>query len=406
MKIKKSDLTAKILTLVIAIFLWSYVMSEENPIEIREYKNITVSYTNAAVLDRQGFFIIEPEEVKIDVEVTGKRNDFSKNKFNASNIIAQIDLSGYSEGQVKIPITVDLLGQPSGIRVVNHDPKEALFTLDSIISKEIPIDIDYQGELSEEYVQGTATARPQSIMISGPKTWVNEVQKAQAMIDLTGKMENFTVPTLVKILNDKGEEVRGVEKEPRFVDITIPIFRIAELPIELVTINELPENYAITDIKISPKTVVVKVDSSITQLKEIKSVAIDINTMLENEITKIELDLPEGVTLLNEDEEISISYNVNEIITNIIEFTFNDIEIRNLSARLRVENGVPEKYSIKLTGYDSDFKDVDLEGLNIYIDLDNYEKGEHQVVINWEEIDKFSIADVEPPTVKINITED
>lgn len=406
MKIKRSDLTAKILTLVIAIFLWSYVMSEENPDEKREYKNVTVNYTNEAALDRQGLVIMEPQEVKVDVWVTGKRNDFSKNKFNASNIYAQIDLSGYSEGQVKVPVTVGILEQSSGIRVLNYEPKEVLFSFDSIISKEIPVDIEFQGALSEDNVQETAIARPQSIVIRGPKTWINEVQKAQAIVDLTGKEDDFKISTPVKILNDNGEEVRGLEKDPGFVDISVPISRTMELPIELVTINELPDNYAITDIQINPETVVVKGDNSVTELTEIKSIAIDINSMLEKEIMEIELNLPEGVTLLNEAQEISISYTINEIITNTLEFSSEDIEIRNLEEGFDVEYDLQQIYTIQLIGYDSDLEEINLEDLNLYINLENYETGEHQVEINWEEVDKLSIGEVEPPSVKINIIEE
>ncbi|HZH93708.1 MAG TPA: CdaR family protein, partial [Tissierellaceae bacterium] len=166
MKMGKSDVTAKILTLVIAIFLWSYVMSETDPVQTQEYRNVTVSYTNTAALDRQGLVIMDPEEVKIDVRVTGKRSDFSQ--FSSSKIYAQVDLSGYSEGQVKIPVTVGLLDQSSGIRVINHEPKEVLFTFDRIVSREIPVTMDYQGTLPENYVRGDTVSRPQSILVSGP----------------------------------------------------------------------------------------------------------------------------------------------------------------------------------------------------------------------------------------------
>ncbi|MGM0396267.1 MAG: CdaR family protein, partial [Bacillota bacterium] len=337
MKMGKSDITAKILTLVIAIFLWSYVMSETNPEITQEYRNIKVNYTNTAGLNRQGLVIKEPEEVKINVKVSGKRSDMTN--FSASSIYAQIDLSGYNEGQVKIPITVGLLDQTSGIRIVNHEPKEVLFSFDRIISREIPVEISYNGELPEDYIIGDVVIRPQIILISGPRTWINEVDKAQAIVDLTDKTEDFTVSTSIKIIDDTGEEVRGVEKEPGFVDVTVPVFRTIELPVELVTSNELPDNYAIADIKINPETVVVKGDSSVAQLSEIKTVEVDINSILDSESMEVDLNLPEGVTLLNPLQRITITYNIREVVTGTLEFSFEDIEILNLQEGLEIEPG-------------------------------------------------------------------
>ncbi|WP_409227817.1 CdaR family protein [Gudongella sp. SC589] len=405
MKMGKSDVTAKILTLVIAIFLWSYVMSETDPVQTQEYRNVTVSYTNTAALDRHGLVIMEPEEIKIDVRVNGKRSDFSQ--FSSSKIYAQVDLSGYSEGQVKIPVTVGLLDQASGIRVINYEPKEVLFTFDRIISREIPVTIAYQGTLPENYVRGDAVSRPQSILVSGPRTWINEVEMAQGVIDLTNKTENTTISTPIKILNDNGEEVRGLEKEPGFVDVTLPVYRTVELPVELVTVNELPDNYAITDIQISPETVAVKGDNSITQLTELRTVEIDINSMLDNDSITVDLDLPEGVTLLNPDQEITVNYQVREVVTTTLEFSFEDIELRNLQEGL-VADALAQNltYTLELTGYDAEMEEITLEDINLYIDLEGFDQGEHEVEIRWEEIQNLSIGNVEPPIVQINITEE
>ncbi len=405
MKMGKSDITAKILTLVIAIFLWSYVMSETNPEITQEYRNIKVNYTNTAGLNRQGLVIKEPEEVKINVKVSGKRSDMTN--FSASSIYAQIDLSGYNEGQVKIPITVGLLDQTSGIRIVNHEPKEVLFSFDRIISREIPVEISYNGELPEDYIIGDVVIRPQIILISGPRTWINEVDKAQAIVDLTDKTEDFTVSTSIKIIDDTGEEVRGVEKEPGFVDVTVPVFRTIELPVELVTSNELPDNYAIADIKINPETVVVKGDSSVAQLSEIKTVEVDINSILDSESMEVDLNLPEGVTLLNPLQRITITYNIREVVTGTLEFSFEDIEILNLQEGLEIEPGtLQQTFVVQLTGYDLDMQDIGLEDLKISVDLENYEAGEYQVEINMEETENLTIDNIEPPVAQITIIEE
>jgi len=56
----KNDITAKIVVLIIAIFLWSFVMDKENPDWTSEYRNVSVTMTNMSALDRQGLVVMDP----------------------------------------------------------------------------------------------------------------------------------------------------------------------------------------------------------------------------------------------------------------------------------------------------------------------------------------------------------
>ena len=106
-KEKKSEWTLKIFALIIAIVLWSYVMSEVNPMWTEEYRSVKVNVLNQASLERQGLVILEPEnlnDIDIRVSITGRRSDVIK--ISADDIIAQVDLSGYGTGEVKVPVYV------------------------------------------------------------------------------------------------------------------------------------------------------------------------------------------------------------------------------------------------------------------------------------------------------------
>lgn len=97
---KKNDLGAKITVLIIAIFIWSFVMDDVNPEISRTYRNVSVNYSNTSALDRQGLVVMDPESVAVDVKVTGKKSDFGSDKFSASNILARVDLSEIGRAHV------------------------------------------------------------------------------------------------------------------------------------------------------------------------------------------------------------------------------------------------------------------------------------------------------------------
>src|SRR5690606_6643353 len=105
-KEKKNDLTLKIFALVIAIILWSYVMSEVNPPFTSEFRNVNVDFINESALEKQGLVVMEPKSANIRVSVSGRRSEVLQ--VSGSDIIAQVDLNGYSEGNVKVPVYVQV----------------------------------------------------------------------------------------------------------------------------------------------------------------------------------------------------------------------------------------------------------------------------------------------------------
>jgi len=399
---KKSDIAAKISCLVIAIFLWSFVMTDVNPVGTTEYRNVEVVLGNVAALERQGLVVMEPQKFTVNIEVTGTKSD--RGNFLSSNLVAQVDLKGHSEGHVKIPVIATLTGQTSGITISNVEPKEILFTLDKLITKNIPITIDTSGTLPENYVVGNITSKTQSVLLSGPRTWVNEVNKVLAEISLNGRTGPETVSVATVILDDEGNEVRGVSKEPNLVDITIPIYRTVSLPIELQTINELPENYSITEIAITPSTVTVKGDNNITSLKKIDTIPIDINTLLEKSALEVELALPEGIELLNPDEKITIIYNVEETITKEFTFSVSELNILNIDNDLEIaEDDLNSLVKVTLKGFKSLIDTLENEDLRLSIDLNGLTEGRHDVEITLDEIQGMTVEKINPQPLSINL---
>ena len=87
----KNNWTAKIFALIIAIFLWSYVMSGVNPVITKTIKNVNITLTNISALDKQGLVVMDPKTATINVSIEGKKSDMDR--FTSANISAEADLS-------------------------------------------------------------------------------------------------------------------------------------------------------------------------------------------------------------------------------------------------------------------------------------------------------------------------
>lgn len=399
----ENNLTAKIFALIIAIILWSYVMSVENPYMTKNIRNINVNLYNTSSLDRRDIAIMEPEGVKISVEVGGKKSVVDK--ITSSNIVAEIDLSGYDEGQIRVPVNVSLLNNPDGIEIVNWEPKEVLFTLDKIIPKEKMVRVEVEGELGEDYVLGDIVSRPETVLIRGPRSWVNEVADVKATVDISGETKSFNIARPIQITDDQGNEVRGLEKEPSVVELDIPILRKYTLPIELQTEGQLPEGFIISEIKINPSRIAVKGDDRILNLTHINTKTIDINSLLDSSSMEVELDLPDGVQLLNPNEKVTIDYVMEEVTAEEFTFDFDEIDIRNLDGNLSIENGhINTKIQVFIESTESELEDMTKDDLKLYIDLEDLGEGSHEVDINIEGISGIKIEAIIPERIELKLS--
>lgn len=200
---EKNEWTLKIFALLIAIILWTYVMSEVDP-RISENFNVEVRFLNESSLERQGLVVLEPENATVRVRVSGRRSEIIKIK--ESDILAQVDLSGYSEGKVKVPVYVQA---PGSVTIDDYSPREILITFDRIITREMPVTVETTGQVPEGVVLGTPEVKPQYVAIEGPRTWLNSVWKVIATVDVSQSTNDINVTRPIRIVDDEGNEVRA-----------------------------------------------------------------------------------------------------------------------------------------------------------------------------------------------------
>lgn len=395
---EKNELTLKIFALIIAIILWSYVMSEVDP-RRSEYYNVNVNFLNEASLERQGLVVLDPENANVRVQISGRRSEVIKVK--ESDIIAQVDLSGYSEGKVKVPVYVQA---PGSVAIEDYSPKEILITFDRIITREIPVTVETTGEVPAGNVLGTPEVRPQYVAIEGPRTWLNSVWKVIASVDVSEINDDINVTRGIRIVDDEGKEVRGISSNVNVVDISIPVFKVKSVPIELTTENQLPENYEIVDITINPSTIsIIGKKETLQNINQINTLPVDILALMDKKNVPVDLDIPEGVRLANAEEPVMVTLNVEEIITKTLEYTLENIEISNLEPGLTIDEDDMEKiFSITVQGVRSVIEPLEAEDIELILDLGELEEGTHNVQITVKE-EEFTVIQILPETFDITL---
>lgn len=378
-------------------------MSEENPTITKEFRNIEVSLSNYSSLERQGLVIMEPKDPKITIKISGKRNYV--NRILEEDILASVDLSGYSEGSVKVPVYIDV---PSEVRIVDYHPKEILFKFEKLVRKEAVVTVDTDGSLPQGYVLGEPEIKPQSVYIEGPRSWVDSVTDVVATVDLTNRTEDIKVTVPIKLIDEKGDDVRGVEKEQNLVDVFIPVYKVKKVPIELQTENQLPDNYEVMDISINPSEIEIKgKKEDLKNINSIKTMPIDINYLIGKRNVVVELDLPENISLVDPKKQVTITLNIEESRTKTFNYTLEDVDIINLSSGLTIDEGdLSKSFEVTIRGSSTKVDLLNKEDLSIELDLQGLEAGSHQAKLSVKDGEDFMVINIQPEDLNITLKEE
>lgn len=396
----KSDLTLKIFALLIAILLWAYVMNEVNPEIIREYKNIDLEFSNVESLDKAGLKLMSPQESKVSVKVAGKKNDMDRfDRFSGRRIKAIVDLSGYTEGQIKVPVKVSLENEMSNIEIVDYEPKEVMITFDKFVTAEKKITVRTVGELPPSYVLGDIKIRPETVLLKGPRSYIKEVSDIVAYINLDSMKKSARANAQIRILNDQGNDLIGIEKEPNNVDADISILRSKEVKIETILNGALPEDY---NLIVNPNKIFIKGDDRVLDLGYVNTEAIDLEQLMAKKSLKVELKLPAGMEKLDSKEVITVSLNSRQPIEKLMTIKGSSIEVLNLNKDLTLVSGLNQDINIVIKGDNLD--KLTSEDFKLSIDLKDLEEGSHEIKISVKAPQGVEIVSSSPDMLKVKLS--
>lgn len=399
--IKTKNNMLKIFSLIFAIFLWSYVRSEVDPERTVTFRAIPVRYENVAEIKANNLSLLTPEDATVNVTVKGRQSNIAKLK--KDNVTASINLSGYYAGEYSLPIKIQI--DANNVVVDSKEPESIKVKIDENISKKLPVNIKVVGKLDESYVLGNIK-QEDYVMVKGPKSYVDSIDKLLAKVDISGKTESTVISADIVPYDKDGNIIEDIVTKPEKLDIELPILKTETVPVKLNYIGNVPENVDVNQFSVEPSTVAIKGNSAqMNKIKEINTVPISVNELLKGQ-RSIELQLPEGISLVDKDVKFVASASPIVLNKQTIEIPIRDIKTKNVEKHTEIEYlGKEDKIKINLIPKDPLSKEV-LSKEDVYASIDvlDLSEGEHSVKLDISVPETFKITSVTPEKVLIKVT--
>ena len=191
---QKHKILSFLLALLVSIGLWVYAVTVVNPNDKTTVRGVRVRLVGTADLESNGLMVTGGEEQYIDVEISGSRSDLKE--LNSSSLEAIADVSSISSaGDFDVSWTLD---PPSNI--ASGDIKLVSSTANKISVKvserkvrpEVPVVVEYVGDLADGYVRNDAVLTTDTLSVSGPAEEVNQIASAVVTVDLQGRTDTIS----------------------------------------------------------------------------------------------------------------------------------------------------------------------------------------------------------------------
>lgn len=391
LKALSKNLGFKILAVVFAFTLWLTVYNMEDPVKSKTL-TINVSITNKDVVEDMGkYFEVLDGTNRVTFTVTAARSVLDK--LDELDFVATANMEQMaveSDGETgSVPIEVVCTANVGNNSVtLRSGGKEMKVLLEDLMSKQFVVTPKAVGKVAEGYALGDVTVTaPNVLTVAGPKSIVQHVTSAVAMVDVDGISDSWATyrvtPTLYNADGDEIDTTR-LTLSSTTVNVAAEILNTKEVTLSVQPVGTPAEGYILTGFSSNPVKIQLKGDKRI--LNGLNTITIPSNLVSiegASEDVKVMIDvseyIPDGVYLLNSEEStIEITANIGKIKSKVFSVETKNIIVTGLSTHWELEFA-HSSVAVTLSGLEEEVNALMGEVLYGSIDVTSLPIGMHMV---------------------------
>ena len=401
---KKSTLIVVSLLLAFGVFL---LIDQESSVMIDQYAEVLYDQPVTAVYNEE-LYVVEGLPETVDITLVGQRRHIFLAKQSPSKGVT-VDLTGLKPGNHKVTLEYSQRLKSLDYRL---DPSQVTVTIYEKVSetRSLTVDILHQDNLdSKLYIDDVELDRT-DVIIKGAEYKLEQVATVRALVDVdeisNPKAGELTLKDVPLVAYDEEGKTVDVEIVPKTVDAKLTITSPSkEIPVTVVPTGNLAFGKSIESIETNISSVTVYGEQDAIDKIEELEVEIDVKGLESDKEFNVTLKKPKGITEISE-KTITVNVKVSNSTTK--EFTIDNIVFRNLADNYTVQALSEEdtKVIVSVSGSADIVNNVDASSINVYVDLEGYSVGEHEVEVHVERSDLRLTYTPKTKKVKVRILED
>lgn len=373
--IKNSPVFWIILSLLIALFMWTYVASQDTEEFKKTFTGVRVQLVGEDILrNSRNMVITNVSTPTVNIEVVGPRRIVSA--LDEDDLIAQIDVSKLTMAAVTTQTYKIIFPDgtdTSSLSTLSRTPETVVFTVSELIDKQIPVRGSFEGNSLDGYVAEAPVFTPSTITVSGPEIYLKNVKYAWLTFGAGEEVDHTitrTVPFVLRDNNDEDYYNEMISCDTNEIEARLTIIRQKVVPLEVsieYASGATPENTRVT---IEPASVALSGDSELLDaLNQIVLATIDTKDFTTSFTETYLIRIDEGLINQSGVTEAKVTVELTDLVSD--KFIIRNIAYTNLTDGYEAEI-ITTAITVTLRGPEEQLLALKAENIRAVIDLEDY----------------------------------
>ena len=395
MRMKNNKFLMLLLSFVISFALWAYVVTNVSTEKEDTFYNIPVVLDNESALTTKGLVLASDQQPTVTLKLKGSRANIDKLSRDNITIVANL-ATIYESGPQALSYSIVY---PNGIpnnafEIINQSPSLVTVQVESRISKEVPVQVYYEGTMpdAEKYICDTENLEltATEVNVTGPKSVIDQIHHAKIVVDMTGRTNSFSENYIYTLCNEEGEGVdaQRVVTNVGEITLTMEILQVKDVKLVVTVVDGGGATQETSSIKIDPPTIKISgTETLLAEMHEIHLGTINLSEILQDETLTFAIKLPEGANNLTGMSEAKVDVQFPELMTAT--FTVTNITPINVPEGLEAEI-VTKELTVQVRGPKSMVETMKSSDISVTVDFSGGQVGTTTMAAKVEIASRFS----------------
>ena len=389
--LKANHVWMKVLSLLLAVLLWFYVMDVEDPQRDYTVYDVPVQLIGADQLqEKYNLALASNETPTVDLKLRGTITRLAG--VTKDNITVRADITGITEaGDYEVAYDVSYI---TGVTIAESSPAEIALTIEDIITVKLPVQVNKVGKLADGLETDKAIVDPIEVEVTGIRSQLENAYRAYVNISADQLTDTFEGDVEYIIVDEEEHELKGfsITKATPTINVRIPVYMVKEVPLTVDLVEG--SGAAASDATVTVTPSYVKITGSIADVvpvTELKLGTVDLNTFSLAYSATMLVSLPDNVYLKDAVTEALVDVRLASLDT--AQINVDSIEVLNMPVGKSVD---VETISVVVTlrGKPDKLKGLTADDLKIVVDLKDQTIIDGRQLVKAQAVIKTAIDDV------------
>jgi YbbR domain-containing protein len=386
--------------LALALAVWLAAVTSSDPDEVRIYP---APVTIQIVGQDSGLIMMGNMPKQAEISLRAPRSVWDQLTAKPDSVRAILDLSGVKQGEHPLDLQIQVDERP--VQIMKVSPASISVSLEPLVTQTFPLKLDVTGQPAVGYQAGNPALDVGQVVVHGAKSLVARVKQVNVAVNLDGVREGISTSVPIIAYDEAGQAINGINLQPETARVTFPISQesgFRDMAVKVVVRGQVSDGYRLDNITVSPQVVTVySTDPELVNSLPgaVETQPLDLHNVNSNINTHLGLNLPSGVSVIG-DPNVTIQADISAIESSLT-LSGEQVEITGLPGNLSAQIS-PITVDVIISGPLPLLNTLTHQDVRIIVDVTGLGEGAHQLTPTVQVlISNLQVESVLPETVEV-----